>query len=467
MSAPFQVADAVRWTGGRLVRGSGEVVLSGVAIDSRAVMPGHLFVAIVGPNHDGHRFADAAVRDGAAALLVAEGNPLDDAIEDALPVIEVTDTTTALGELAAGHRALFDGPVIAITGSSGKTTTKEMCGAILAAAGPCLKTEGNLNNEFGLPLTLLRRETADQRAVVELGMNHRGEIARLALIARPNVALVTNIGLAHVEFLGSREEIAQEKGDLYAALPKDGIAVANRDDPLASRQAERGGRRIISYSCGSAAADVRASSARFLPEGRHAFEIETPAGRSSVRVTGLGDTTVTNATAAAAAALAAGVSLECITVGLAAYHPPAGRMSPHRLPGGATVIDDSYNANPGSMRASLETLAQLRRGGRGIAVLGDMGELGEETDNAHRDTGRWVAELGIDFLYTLGDRAEQVVAAAVSAGMDPTRAKRVSDSAEASSAVQQHLEPHDWVLIKGSRAMRLERVVEALRREIH
>lgn len=461
MSVPFQVGDCVRWTNGERVQGPDDTRLSGVAIDSRRVTAGQLFVAIVGPNHDAHRFIPQALEQKAGALLVAGDHALDAKTPADLPVIAVADTTVALGAVAAGHRSLFRGPVIAITGSSGKTTTKEMCAAILETAAPCLKSEGNLNNEFGLPLSLLRREARHERIVVELGMNHRGEIARLAAIARPDVALVTNVGLAHVEFLGSREEIAQEKGDLYAALSADGVAIANLDDELATAQAGRCAGKVIGFSA-NGGGDIRSEKPHFLPEGVHAFELVTPEGKAAVRVAGLGATTVTNATAAAAASLAAGVTLNDVVRGLAAYRAPAGRMAPCALPSGSMLIDDSYNANPGSLRASLTALADLARTGRGFAVLGDMGELGGAGEQAHRDAGRWVAELGIDFLYALGDFAEQSVTAAVEGGLAPDHACVVRDHLDAARRVQAQLAPGDWVLVKGSRAMEMERVVQAL-----
>ena len=283
MSVPFQVTDCVRWTDGRRLQGPMDAVLSGVGIDSRSVSPGSLFVAIVGPNHDAHRFIPQVVEQRVGALMIAGDHALQSQIPTALPVIAVPDTTAALGALAAGHRALFEGPVVAITGSSGKTTTKEMCASILEASAPCLKTQGNLNNEFGLPLSLLGREPEHQRAVVELGMNHRGEIARLAAIAQPTIGLVTNVGVAHIEFLGSQEEIAREKGDLYAALPADGVAIANLDDELAAAQARRCSGRVIEYSC-TDRGDVRAQDVHLFDEGAYGFELATPEGKASVRV---------------------------------------------------------------------------------------------------------------------------------------------------------------------------------------
>ncbi len=465
MSVPFRSQDVVDWTGGSLAAGSADTSFTGTVIDSRKAGPGDLFVAIVGPNHDAHHFVAQVAEAGAQGALVQSGRLRGEALPDGFAVIEVADTTAGLGALATGHRAGFDGPLVGITGSSGKTTTKEMCAAILAAAGPCLKTEGNLNNEFGLPLTLLRRESEHERAVVELGMSHRGEIARLAAIAKPDVALVTNVGVAHIEFLGSREEIALEKGDLYASLGADGVAVANLDDPLAAEQARRFKGRVIAYACESDRGDVRARNARFVSGGAFAFELETPEGKAFVTVTGLGSTTVTNAAAAAAVGLAAGVHLDQVVAGLEACRPAAGRMAPYPIGDGATLIDDSYNANPDSMRASLEAVAALAGPGGGIAVLGDMGELGEAGGAAHREAGRWVAELGIGWLIAVGERAPLVVEGARQAGMDPNRARVAADTEDASRQVRETLAGPDWVLVKGSRAMKLERVVDALRRE--
>ena len=461
MTAPFTAGDVARWTGGQLVAGSPTTPFTGAVIDSRQVTDGNLFTAIVGPNHDAHRFIPQVVEAGAAGVLAKRGSAVQ---TGSACLIEVDDTTAALGAVAAGHRALFEGPVVAITGSSGKTTTKEMCAAILAAAGPCLKTEGNLNNEFGLPLTLLRREEQHQRLVVELGMNHRGEIARLAAIAKPDVALVTNCGVAHIEFLGSREEIAQEKGDLYAALGPDAVAVANLDDPVAHAQAQRFEGRVIEYSCGERG-DVRARDAHFVEGGAFAFDLETPEGTAALHVTGRGETTGTNAAGAAAAALAAGVDLEAVVTGLGIYHPPAGRMAPYPIADGATVIDDSYNANPISMRTSLEALSALATSSQAVAVLGDMGELGDSVDAAHRETGRIVAELGIDWLIAVGERAPLVIEGARKAGMEPARSLVASGTAAATSFVRECLGKNDWVLVKGSRDMKLERVVETLREE--
>jgi len=334
VSIPFTAREAAAWTGGEVVRGNAETRLTGASIDTRAVTPGQLFIAIVGPNHDAHGFLSQAVAAGASGLLTLRGRALPGDLPPGLPVIAVDDTTRALGSLARGHRSGFEGPLIAITGSNGKTTTKEMCAAILSVAGPCLKNPGNLNNQFGLPLTLLRREPEHRTVVVELGMNHRGEIAALADIARPTVGVITNVGTAHIEHLGSTDEIALEKGDLVAGLAESATAVLNADDPLVAAQASRTAARVLFYGTGPRA-EVRAENPTEVEGRGYAFDLVTPSGRARAEVAGLGATAWKNALAAASGALAAGVPLGEIVTGLARYRPVVGRLAPISLPGGA------------------------------------------------------------------------------------------------------------------------------------
>jgi UDP-N-acetylmuramoyl-tripeptide--D-alanyl-D-alanine ligase len=470
----LRVADVVRWTGGTLLAGPADAVCTSVAIDSRAVAPGALFVAIRGPRHDAHAFLADTVRAGAAALLVetaafaaaGAAAQLPAAAAAAVPsvsVVGVDDTTAALGRLAAGHRRTFSGPVIAITGSNGKTTTKEMTAAILSARAPCLKTEGNLNNQFGLPLSLLRLAPEHRAAVVEIGMNHPGEIAPLAAIAAPSVGVITNVGTAHIEHMGSQDGIAREKGALFEALAADAVAVANADDARVVAQLARTRARPLRFGR-SATADVRAEAEATLDDGGVGFALVAPGGRAAVRVHGVGTVLVINALAAAAGALAAGASLEAVAAGLEGYRPPAGRMQRLVLPGGVTVLDDSYNANPQSMEVALRSLAELKGARRGVAVLGDMGELGATAPAAHRAAGRLAAELRIEWLFALGEHAGEVTAGALEAGMAPERAFASKDPAELSARLREGLRDGDCVLVKGSRAMRMERIVQALTR---
>jgi UDP-N-acetylmuramoyl-tripeptide--D-alanyl-D-alanine ligase len=456
---PCSGRQALEWTGGELVQGSAETTFSRISTDTRADVSGCLFVALVGANHDAHAFLGQALEAGATGVLVERADAL--AADSSAAVIVVPDTTRALGALAAGHRSGFAGPVVAITGSNGKTTTKEMCAAILAVGGPCLKNRGNLNNEIGLPLTLLERDANHRALVVELGMNHRGEIARLAAIARPTVGLVTNVGTAHIEHLGSREEIAAEKGDLVAALSQDAIAVLNADDPRVRAMTERTKARVIQFGLAEHA-DVRAERVTTLGERGYTFDLMAEGARTAVQIAGLGDSTVPNALAAAAAALAAGASLDQVAEGLGRYRPVGGRMERVALPRNIILINDTYNANPQSMRVALESLAKLKGGSRGIAVLGDMGELGDAALAAHRATGALVAKLGLDQLFALGDHAEALAEAAIEAGMAAERVHVGGSHAEVADAVREMLQGNDWVLVKGSRSMRMERVIEAL-----
>jgi UDP-N-acetylmuramoyl-tripeptide--D-alanyl-D-alanine ligase len=464
MSAPFRAADAQRWMGARLVQGSPEAVLVGASLDSRAVAAGEIFVAIVGPRHDAHAFlADAAAR-GAGALVVQTGRALPAALAAAIPILEVRDTTLALGQLGAGHRADFRGPVIAITGSNGKTTTKEMTAAALAALGPCLKTEGNLNNNFGVPLTLLRRAREHVALIVEIGMNHRGEIRPLTEIARPTVAVITNAGTAHIEHLGSRDAIAEEKGDILLGLSRDGVAVLNADDERVLAQARRAPGRVLRFGR-APTAEVCAESAR-ARGGRYEIECATPAGRVRLEVAGLGESTVANALAACAAALAAGASLDAIGSGLRAYRPPHGRLEPIALANDITLVDDSYNANPQSMANALRALAALRAssGGRGraIAILGAMGELGPHAEHSHRELGALAAELALDALVVVGDPGAWIAAGASAAGFGAQKLFVCASCEEAATAASSWLRAGDFALVKGSRSARMERVVESL-----
>jgi UDP-N-acetylmuramoyl-tripeptide--D-alanyl-D-alanine ligase len=461
MSVPATAESVCQWTRGTLLRGRPDQIFSATVIDSREAGAGDLFVAIVGPNHDAHRFAEEVLSKGAAGILIE-----NDRIESTPDrgegfIIRVEDTTLALADLARGHRQSFDGPLIAITGSNGKTTTKELCAEILDGVGPTLATRGNLNNNFGVPLTLLRRSESDLYAIIEMGMNHRGEIATLAAIAEPTIGILTNVGSAHIEFLGSREAIAEEKGDLLAALPASGTAVIGRDEPIAFAQSKRTKASLLSFGR-SADADLRASAVRSIDDGTFMFMLETPFGRGEIRVPGLSETIVENALAAAGGALAAGASFEAVANGLANHRGVPGRMQPRLLPGDVLVIDDSYNANPQSMRNALETLARLETSGRRLAALGQMGELGDEGEEAHREAGRLAGSLGLDELFLIDPMAELVAEGAREAGLAEARIHVFRDHDSLARSLRTCLAKGDRLLVKGSRAARMERIIEAL-----
>ncbi|MBS0338075.1 MAG: UDP-N-acetylmuramoyl-tripeptide--D-alanyl-D-alanine ligase [Proteobacteria bacterium] len=425
---------------------------TGVSTDSRSIATGDLFVALRGERFDGHAFVAAVARAGAAAAMV---DSRFDATGVTLPLVVVDDTRFALGRLAQHWRAQFSPVLIGIAGSNGKTTTKEMIASILrAAAGEdsVLATAGNLNNEIGLPLTLLRMRAAHRWCAIELGMNHKGEIAYLAQIARPTVAVVTNAQREHLEFMGSVDEVAEENSAVYRALPEDGVAVVNADDAHAAtfRQAADGC-RVVDFALDRGAAVTGRYQLRHLSSS---VRITCPAGEVEATLAIPGLHNVMNALAAAAAAYAAGIGLDAIGAGLSAFRPYTGRLQVKKSADGMTVIDDSYNANPDSVRAAIDVLAAAP--GRTVLVLGDMGEVGDEGPDFHSEIGRYARDRGIGSVLALGESTAHTVAAF---GQGARHFATLDDLAEALERVRG---AGTTVLVKGSRFMRMERVVAAL-----
>lgn len=419
-----------------------------VGTDTRSLPAGALFVAIQGERFDGNDYLEAAAARGAAGALVSRTSDL------ALPQIEVADTRRAFGAMARAWRENFAIPVAAITGSAGKTTVKELVAAILGHARRVCVTQGNLNNDIGVPLSLMRLAEDDEALVVELGANHAGEIAGLGALVEPTIAVITNAGAAHLEGFGSLEGVARAKGELIDALPADGVAVLNRDDRFFDAWRERAGaRRVLSFGF-DAAADVRLLGEITVADSCSAFTIGWPDGRGlDIRLPLLGRGNVANSLAAAAAASAAGASDSDIRTGLAAARPVRGRM--HELAGrhGATLVDDSYNANPTAARIALDFLAG--RPGTRIFVLGDMLELGPSAAALHREIGDY-ARARCDRLVTVGDLAAE----AAQAFGEPAEA--FADIDAAAKALSAQLGPKVTVLVKASRSMGLERLVAAL-----
>jgi UDP-N-acetylmuramoyl-tripeptide--D-alanyl-D-alanine ligase len=431
-----------------------------VSIDSRHIAAGDLFIALRGENFDGHEFIAQAQAAGAVAAVVAADAA--DAAEAAdgsllrhgLPLIVVPDTRLALGALAAGWRARFTLPLIAVTGSNGKTTTKEMIAAILAAAygDDVLATHGNFNNDIGLPLTLLKLRAHHRAAIIEMGMNRPGEIAYLTRIARPTVALVTNAQRAHLLGMGSLDAIAREKGTVYEGLGSNGIAVVNADDTHAVLwRGMNSGRRIVSFGL-EPMADVH-GKVRL-----HGLETElyfgTPGGEGAVDLALPGLHNARNALAAVAAAVAADIPLAAINRGLAAFRGIKGRLQRRTALNGAVILDDTYNANPDSMRAGIDVLASTI--GRKVMVLGDMGEIGEASGQFHDEIGGYAKSAGIDVLFAFG---ESSAIAARNFGAGGHHYKKIEELIE---ALRPELTANTTVLVKGSRFMRMERVVEAI-----
>jgi len=455
---PFTVQDIVRATQGALVAGDLGVPVTGVSIDSRTLGVGEAFFAIRGYRLDGHAFlADAASR-GAACLVV---QALHDDVPANVPLVLVEDTTRALGLLAAYHRARFSIPVVAVTGSNGKTTTKELIAGVLGVRWQVLKPSGSFNNQWGLPLTLLRLAAEHQALVLEIGSQHPGEIAALAELARPTVAAVTTIAHAHTEFLGSLDGVRAEKVALVRAVGAEGRVVLNADDPRVAGMARDARAPVITYGR-SAAADVRATGEPVEDARSLTFTLESGGARAPVTLAFVGRHNVTNALAAAAVGVALGWPLDEIARGLGEARPVAGRCV-WRDAGGVRILDDTYNANPVSVRAALETAAARRAAapsGRLVVVLGDMLELGAITDEAHQEMGRAVRAAGADEFVGVGRLARLAVEAARAAGL--AAAHHATTFEDTVAHLLKGVTRGDVVLVKGSRGMRMERVVDAL-----
>lgn len=429
---------------------TGDADFDGISTDSRGVSPGNLFVALRGERFDAHAFLNEVAAKGVAAVVVER---MPEGLS--LPAMVVPDARVALGEIARHWRRQFSIPVIGVTGSNGKTTVKEMIAAILMAAfgnEHCLATRGNLNNDIGVPLTLLRLDTPCRAAVIELGMNHPGEIAVLSGIAQPIVGLVNNAQREHQEFMASVEAVAQENGAVICNLPPDGIAVFPADDPFTPLwRSYAGQRKVISFGL-TAGADV---TCMHQP---HAFgsDLQVSAGSQEfdVRLSAAGVHNVRNALAAIACTLAIGIDVGAIKRGLEAFAPVNGRLQRKTARGGALVIDDTYNANPDSVRAAIDVLAQTAA--PRALVLGDMGEVGNDGRQFHEEIGAYARACGIEHFFTLGDLATYA-ATAFGAG-----ATHFSDADSLNQAVEAMLTPGTTVLVKGSRFMKMERVVQHL-----
>ncbi len=429
-----------------------DIEIAGVSTDTRTIKPGELFVALVGEHHDGHDFVPEAFERQAAAAMVTGSAP---AWGDR-PLVVVQDTLLAYGKIAAYHRDRFDVTIAAITGSSGKTTTKNLAGAVLAMLGTTLVAPGTENNEIGVPRVLLRLTESHRFCVVEMAMRGCGEIAYLAGLVRPRIGVITNVGQAHIGRLGSRRELARAKAELLAKLPAGGVAVLNADDFFFDYMAETAPCRILSFAL-QAEADVTAEHLRPRGLAGTDFLLKTPSGHVEIRLRLPGLHNVSNALAAAAVGVAAGARVEQIKAGLEAVAPEQMRTQVIHAPKGFAIINDAYNANPDSMTAALQLLATVE--GRKIAVLGDMLELGDKARAAHERLGACVAEGGIDWLITVGEFADVTAEQAAARGV---QVDVVDNPQAAVSLLRPALRAGDTVLVKASRALALERVVEGL-----
>ncbi|AJE22358.1 UDP-N-acetylmuramoyl-tripeptide--D-alanyl-D-alanine ligase [Azotobacter chroococcum] len=427
----------------------GDVAFDSVGTDSRAICPGQLFVALAGPRFDGHAFLAEVAAKGAVAALVQRTMP-----EAGLPQLQVADTRLALGQLGGFNRQAYSGPLAAVTGSSGKTTVKEMLASILRTRGPVLATRGNLNNDLGVPLTLLELAPEHVGAVIELGASRVGEIAYTVGLTRPQVAIITNAGTAHVGEFGGPARIVEAKGEILEGLPADGIAVLNRDDrAFATWQRRAGERRVLSFALDDGDADFRARDIQPDARGCPAFTLQGPAGEARIQLNLLGRHNVANALAAAAAAHALGMPLVGIQVGLESLQPVKGRAVAQLALSGMRVIDDSYNANPASMCAAIDILAGFS--GRTVLALGDMGELGAWAEEGHRQVGAYAAGK-VDALYAVGPLMAHAVAAFGDNG------RHFASQASLLEALRGEQHPNTTILIKGSRSAAMDKIVSAL-----
>jgi UDP-N-acetylmuramoyl-tripeptide--D-alanyl-D-alanine ligase len=458
----FTLQDVLTATGGTPVRRGRADAFDGVSTDSRILAAGSLFVPLKGPRFDGHDYLAQAAGAGAAGVLVERGREgLVKGLAAGTAAVSVSDTLTALGDLARLWRSRFAIPVVGLTGSTGKTTTKEMAAAIMGREKNLLKNEGNLNNLVGLPLTIFRMTAAHEAAVLEMGTNRRGEIARLTEIASPTVGLVTNVGPAHLEGLQSLETIREEKGDLYRVMDGRGTAVINLDDPLLAPWAEQWKGTKITFGI-DADADVTASRIAHEAERGTVFTLLAEGVSREILLPVLGFHNVANALAAAAAALGAGIGFDAICQGLMAFRPVGGRMEVWRLKNGACLIDDTYNANPASVAAALKTLQGLKGECKSTVILGDMLELGDEAERYHEEIGRAVVETGVGKAYLRGDFARSTAKGALKRGMKGDQVLVDLSTEETVAHLKACLRTGDWVLVKGSRKMKMEEIVQAI-----
>ena len=423
----------------------------GLSTDTRTLRAGDIYLALRGPRFDGNDFLAAAAAAGAVAAVV--DRPV---AASPLPLIEVTDGQAALSQAASGWRARFSGVVVGVAGSNGKTTVKEMTAAILAQRGPCLATRGNFNNHIGVPLTLLRLSAEHRSAVIEIGANNPGEVAALVNIARPDVGLITNAGAEHLEGFGDLDGVARAEGEMVEGLGEGDTAIINADDAYAGLWRGMTRARVTTFGLDHpaqfSATDV---SEQLTDEGfRTRFVLHSPQGSNPVQLNVGGRHNLRNALAAAAAAVAAGASLDDVVAGLAAMQPVAGRLQPGRTTQGARLIDDSYNANPSSMRAGIDVLTGMQ--GRPWLVMGDMGELGDHARSSHVEIGQYARERGVQRLFATGALSTLAVEAFGSG------ASWYPDTESLARALNEALTAEVTLLVKGSRSNRLERVVASV-----
>jgi len=462
--------DVIKSTGGTLVKRGPAASFAGVGIDTRTIKDGWVFVAVKGAHFDGHDFVGEAVKKGAPIVVVARhqgvgGQASPASLSENISVVQVKDTVEALGSIASWWRGRFSVPCVAITGSNGKSTTKEMASAIASVNGPVLKTEGNFNNLIGLPLTVFRWEGDHKTAVLEMGMNAKGEIRRLAEVARPDIGLITNVTAAHLEKLESVEGVAHAKGELFEVMAGKGIAIINDEDIWVKRLGKKYGGRAITFGMQNTS-DVQFRHMESTNLTSTDLTLSVMGKEKTVRLPLPGTHNVMNAMAAIAIGVALNIDLEAILSRVVKFHPMAMRFERVQLSNGVCMVNDSYNANPQSMKAAFRTVGSAKRAGRFIAVLGDMLELGEQSASLHHEVGRAAAESGIEELFVFGNFASEIAEGAREGGMGDSHINEYDDMEALQRTVEEEIKAGDVLLVKGSRGMRMERIVEYLKHNI-
>jgi len=459
----FKASEIIKVTDGKINQGVLDMIFSGISLDSRTINPGELFIAVKGHQFDGHDFIKDAISKGAKGIIVKSNFKINHhTISKHILIINVNDTIKALGELANYHRRRFKIPIIAVTGSNGKTTTKELIASILEVRYKILKNPGNFNNHFGLPLSLLKLTSYHSACVLEIGMNNKGEIANLTKILEPDIGLITNICPVHLESFQNTREIAFEKAELFNGLAPNKAIIINKDDKEIGIISQSLPNPRITFGF-SKEAQIRGSNIREDKFCKVSFDLEKGKEKKRIDLNLVGEHNVYNALAASAAVTPLGFTLKEIEKGLKKLRPIEKRMEPIKLENHVTLFNDSYNANPASTESALRTIAKLKKEGRAIAVLGDMLELGEYSKEAHIKIGKLISELKIDLLFTLGELSSHICKNAVFSGMSENCVYRCMSHKEIGESLKKLLKANDLVLIKGSSFMEMDKIIKFLK----
>jgi len=466
-----KIRELIKAVSGKIIQGDQDCLINRISIDSRTLIPGDLFFAIIGPNFDGHNFIIEAFDKGAVGVVTCKGTSTllqNEQIDKNKIIIEVKDTLSALQDWSKHYKDKFKTFNICVTGSNGKTTTKEIIAHILSKEFPLFKTSGNYNNEIGIPLTLLQLNKSHKLLVAEMGMRGLGEIKTLTNFIPPDLAVITNIGEAHIGLLGSKDNIFKAKSELLESLDKDGIAILNRDDPYFLKMLEIvKGKKVYTFGIENKS-DIMARNIRMVSDKGMRFTLEVQSGKSrEIYFPLLGRYNIYNALAASAAAFALGIELDLIEGGLSSFKPLDLHMQLSNFYNGIKILNDSYNASPLSVKGALETLAEVAQKKRKIAVLGDMLELGEKSDFYHQEIGKKAAKLSIDMLITVGQGGKIIAQSFKEEGMAVERVFSFEKNEKINLAKKllSLTKPGDFILLKGSREMKMEEILEFWRRE--